>query len=221
MRASNGPNPGSRLKLDCIARPRAYDRLSKSKDDYGQANGLMLTANVNIPKAVGHALVIASNGCREESRQALAGIGYEIDECDEPYAALIELCRRPLVYRAIVVSLQCLYPEELTLISTVRRHFPHVSIWLAHTDGRQASLVEAMRLGAEALIDRDGIHTFAEPAQAMHEPKQMTFRPVPSQEHEAPEPLPARNSANDHDARAAEPVLTAAELRALLGDQCV
>ncbi|MGN6505857.1 MAG: hypothetical protein ACTHM6_09870 [Tepidisphaeraceae bacterium] len=173
----------------------------------------MLTANVNIPKAVGHALLVGSDGCRSQPRLTLSASGYEIDECDDPYAALLELCRRPLVYRAVVLSLQCLYPEELSIISTIRRRFPHVSIWLSQTDGRQAFLAEAMRLGAEALIDQGGVHTLLDPHHGPANAKPMTFRPVPSHEGDNAEPA-AR-------ARAAEPVLSAEELRALLGDGCV
>ncbi len=178
----------------------------------------MLSANVNIPKAVGHALVVGNDGCRNEPRQALAGIGYEIDECNDPYAAFLELCRRPLVYRALVLSLQCLYPDELTIISTVRRRFPHVNIWLSHTDGRQSFLVEAMRLGAEALIDKTGIHTLADPPMSAGpaSAKPMTFRPVPASAHHDGDG--EEHASSRVGTRVAEPVLSAEELRALLGD---
>ncbi|MGN6627547.1 MAG: hypothetical protein ACTHLN_13095, partial [Tepidisphaeraceae bacterium] len=103
--------------------------------------------------------------------------------------------------------------EELSIISTIRRRFPHVSIWLSQTDGRQAFLAEAMRLGAEALIDQCGVHTLLDPHHGPANAQPMTFRPVPSHEGDNAEPA-AR-------ARAAEPVLSAEELRALLGDGCV
>src|SRR5687768_14765697 len=120
----------------------------------------MLTLAANPPKPAGHALIVGAETLRATTRKALVAMAYEVDERDDPYAAMLELCRRPLVYRAMVLSLQGLYRDELSIISTVRRRFPHVSIWLTHTDGRQAALAEAMRLGAEALVDDDGIHSF-------------------------------------------------------------
>src|SRR4029079_7461695 len=77
-------------------------------------------------------------------------------ELDDPYAATVELLKRPLVYRALVVSLSSLYREELPVIATIRKRLPHVDIWLAHTEGRQAAMVEALRLGAAGLLADDG-----------------------------------------------------------------
>ncbi|MGC4032799.1 MAG: hypothetical protein QM754_13910 [Tepidisphaeraceae bacterium] len=179
----------------------------------------MLSANVI--KSAGHALIVGGEACRPQPRQTLQAIGYETDERDNPYAALLELCARPLVYRALVLSLQSIYKEELALISTVRQRFPHVSVWLAHTDGRQAALVEAMRLGAEALVSPNGIHSFGETvAQPQPPARQMTFRPVPAADpspEPAPEPLARqdkKHAQNEHQ----DPLLTADELHALLGN---
>lgn len=175
----------------------------------------MLTASVNLSKPAGHALIVAGEASRAGSRRALGKLGYDIDERDDPYAAMLELCRRPLVFRAVILSLQSLYRDELTMISTIRRRFPHISIWLTNTDGRQAALAEAMRLGAEALLSDDGVHPFVEPP--VHNPNPPTqFRPVPVVADAQPEP--ERAPVRSGNAPTTEPVLTADELRALLGE---
>jgi len=71
------------------------------------------------------------------------------------------LSRRPQTYGAMVLSLQSVYREELSLIATVKVRFPQVEIWLTDTDGRQASLADAMRLGADGLLGNDGLHRVA------------------------------------------------------------
>ena len=89
----------------------------------------MLSASTQSPpKAAGHALVVGGESCRVLPREVLTTLGYGVDERDDPYAAMLELCRRPLVYRALVVSLQSLYRDELAMIQAVRRRFPHVSV---------------------------------------------------------------------------------------------
>lgn len=178
-----------------------------------------------MPKPAGHALVVMNDASRAHPGSVLSQLGYEIDHRDDPYSAMLELCRRPLVYRAMVLSLQSLYRDELALISAVRRRFPHVSIWLTHTDGRQAALAEAMRLGAEGLISEDGIHSFADAMiQTPPAPPPTVFRPAPVQEPEPEKPAvapaaPATRSSSAAAPPPDEPVLTADELRALLGDE--
>lgn len=185
------------------------------------ANPRRVMLSANVIKSAGHALIVGGEACRPQPRQTLQTIGYETDERDNPYAALLELCARPLVYRALVLSLQSLYKDELAIISTVRQRFPHVSVWLAHTDGRQAALVEAMRLGAEALVSPNGVHSFGEDvAHPQPQARQMTFRPVPSGDspaEAAQEATPRQDKKvanNDHQ----DPLLTADELHALLGN---
>lgn len=189
----------------------------------------MLSASVNMPKPAGHAMVVCGDASRERPADLLRQLGYEIDHQDDPYAAMLELCRRPLVFRAVVLSLQSLYRDELLIISAVRRRFPHITIWLTHTDGRQAALAEAMRLGAEGLIGDDGLHSFADaatPPVTAAPPPPTTFRPAPTQVHVPdPEPVPEPEkpvispaAARSLAPPANEPVLTADELRALLGD---
>ena len=183
----------------------------------------MLTAP--IPKTAGHALIVGNDGCRAQPREVLQSIGYETDERADPYAALLELCARPLVYRAIVFSLQSLYRDELPIITTVRQRFPHVSVWLAHTDGRHAALVDAMKLGAEALVSTSGVHSLGDTADQPQPSRPMTFRPVPNDESpsepdsESPQTQShGRNGTAAASSRNSEPVLTADELHALLGE---
>lgn len=85
----------------------------------------------------------------------------------DPYAALLELLRRPMAFRAIVISLQNIFPPEIALIKTLRERLAHIDVVLTHTDGRAAALAEALRLGATALLDADGLHRLAYP---QHQP---------------------------------------------------
>ena len=212
--------------------------------------------SANAVKSAGHALIVGGEACRPQPRQVLQSIGYETDERDDPYSALLELCARPLVYRAMVLSLQSLYRDELSLITTVRQRFPHVSVWLAHTDGRAAALVEAMRLGAEALVSGNGVHALGESNDEPQPARPMTFRPVPSDDTATDAAVaPAADAPNESACdgkingganghpdgkappaakavraaslavsppaavpRGTDPILTADELRALLGD---
>jgi hypothetical protein len=186
----------------------------------------MLTLTVNTSKPAGHALIVGAESLRGTAKKVLTSLSYEIDERDDPYAAMLELCRRPLVYRAMVLSLQGLYRDELTIISTIRRRFPHVSIWLTHTDGRQAALAEAMRLGAEALVAEDGIHSFNDAGGIGPQaplPKPTQFRPAPAQAELPPSPGARSDAAEPAEPRVSqnnsgEPVLSADELRALLAE---
>jgi hypothetical protein len=172
----------------------------------------MSVAPIQLPKPAAHALIVAAEGGAWQPQRAVSDLGYTPQAHDDPYAAMLELCRRPLVYRVLVLSLQKLYRDELAIVAAVRRRFPHVSVWLCDTDGRSSALAEAMRQGAEALLDADGLHPFNDDA-APPTPKPTAFRPVPVSEGPPEKPdHPA------HTAPANEPVLTAEELRALLGD---
>lgn len=165
-----------------------------------------------VTRPIGRALVVANSTARVGIVAALNKLGFECGECDDPYTAVQELCHRRLAYRAAILSLASLYREELSLISTVKRRFPHVEVWLAHTDGRQAALAESMRLGADGLLDDEGLHRIAAPPT--REPI-TTYHPMPSP---PPQEQPAE-PANNEPERIGEPVLTADELRALLQDQ--
>jgi DNA-binding NarL/FixJ family response regulator len=175
-------------------------------------------------------------------------MGYGCTEADDPYEAMAELCRRPMVYRAMILSLASFHREELALIPAVKRRFPHVEVWLTHTDGRQASLAEAMRLGADGLLSGEGLHRIAVPAAPtpgtagapqfvpapMPEAPVSLPRPAPPREEsktiseltsESPTPETPREEAEatveqtDEANAIGEPVLTADELRALLQEQ--
>jgi hypothetical protein len=163
-------------------------------------------------------------------------MGYGCAEADDPYAAMAELCGRPMVYRAVIVSLSSLHREELAFITGIKRRYPHVEIWLTHTDGRQSALAEAMRLGADGLLSGEGLHRVAVPA-----PGTVPYVPEPEPELEAPatgtapraappQPMPAapdpaesaspQAAGGEDDTNAiGEPVLSADELRALLQEQ--
>jgi hypothetical protein len=114
-----------------------------------------------VTRPVGRGLVIGADTCRSQSMDLLHRLGFTCAESDNPYSAMAELSARPLAYNAIIISLNCLYKEELQIIRAVKSRWGHVEIWLAHTDGRQAAMVEAMRLGADGILADDGLHRLA------------------------------------------------------------
>jgi hypothetical protein len=142
-------------------------------------------------------------------------LGYTCAEIDDPYAAAAELLKRPLVYRAIVLSLTSLYREELNLIATLKRRIPHLDIWLTHTEGRQAAMAEAVRLGADGLLGEDGaLHRLLQHPQSPQqqtEAAQMAADVEPVSQHMV-NPI-------DPEMPSGEPVLSADELRALLEEE--
>ncbi len=184
-----------------------------------------MSSGVSLPvtRPIGRALVVGNPGSRSQPLNTLQQIGYGCAEMDDPYAAMTELCRRPLVYRALILSLSALYREELALIPAVKRRFPHIEIWLAQTDGRQAALADGMRLGADGLLAEDGLHRIAvlvaPPVSSLGGPTNaISTQPLPASVTESPaEP----NRATDaiEGTGMGEPVLTADELRALLHEQ--
>jgi hypothetical protein len=149
-------------------------------------------------------------------------MGLDCAPSDNPYAAMIELCRRPLVYRALVLSLQGLYREELQLISTVKKRFPHIDVWLAHTDGRQSTLAEALRAGADGLLDDAGLHSISDGQVSMVLPRPTRHSTPSKQDNDissSPDHHGASSAVEDPFIQGAtEPILTADEMRALLQD---
>ena len=121
----------------------------------------MSGVSLPVTRPAGRALVVGSRSSRTQPLSVLQGLGFTCAELDDPYHAMAELCRRPLVYRALILSLTSLYREELTFIAVVKRRFPHIDVWLTHLEGRQAFLAEAMRLGADGLLAEDGLHRTA------------------------------------------------------------
>ena len=193
----------------------------------------MSGVSLPVTRPSGRALVVGNPAGRVEPLATLQRMGYGCAEADDPYAAMAELCSRPMVYRAVIVSLSSLHREELTFITGIKRRYPHVEIWLTHTDGRQSALAEAMRLGADGLLSGEGLHRVAVPA-----PGAVPYVPEPEPELEAPAIGPAPHAAMQQPAPAVadpasaqaaggedetnaigEPVLSADEVRALLQEQ--
>ncbi|MGD0138586.1 MAG: hypothetical protein ABSD28_06885 [Tepidisphaeraceae bacterium] len=159
----------------------------------------------------GRALIVGQPAYRGGPAASLHRHGYLSTEVDEPYEAMAQLCKRPLFYSTIVLSLNSLYREELPIIACIKRRFSHIDIWLSDTDGRQAALAEAVRQGADGLFANDGLHRIAPglpvsvsemsfPAPAMDMPNGPTDSPDPASQRE----------------KCSDPLLTAEELRALL-----
>ena len=170
----------------------------------------MSAVSLPVTRPIGRALIVASPASRAQPAAVLQQLGYTCVESDDPYTAMLEICRRPLVYRAIILSLTSLYKEELAIVQTLKQRFPQVEVWLTQTDGRQGGLAEAMRMGADGLLSDDGLHRLA-----MTTPLDSTAMQQPvSQNHET-----ENDESLDADFTAGEPVLTAEELRALLQEQ--
>src|SRR5580765_4034294 len=96
----------------------------------------MSAVTMPVSRAPGRALIIGSAAARAQPLSVLQRLGYTCAEIDDPYAAALELARRPLVYRAVVLSLTSLHREELPIVATIKQRFPHLEIWLAHIEGR-------------------------------------------------------------------------------------
>jgi len=198
----------------------------------------MSGVSLPVTRPSGRALVVGNPASRVEPLGTLQRMGYGCTELDDPYAAMAEICRRPLAYRAIILSLASLHREELGLVTGVKRRFPHIDIWLTQTDGRQAALAEAMRLGADGLLSGEGLHRVAMAPPAAYASAVEAAPPPPAEvvlapqtdeaeaeveqqaEPEAPAERPSPAAATPDDVHGlAEPVLTADELRALLQEQ--
>ncbi len=197
----------------------------------------MSGANIATSRPMGRALVVGADPAPEA---ALTALGFTCAHAADPYAAMAELCRRPLAYRAVILSLPTLYPEELALIGAVKRRFAHIELYLTGADGRLAALAEAMRQGADGLLDADGLHPTAvgsdatasrttaprvadNPARDPDASPPDNNNPAdPAEDHPAPDAdahpknLP-RHASDDYGL--GEPILTADELRALLQEQ--
>ena len=200
----------------------------------------MSGVSLPVSRPIGRALIVANPAGRADLLSAMQRLGYGASELDDPYAAMAELCQRPLAYRAVVLSLAGLYREELNLMPAIKRRFPHIEIWLSHTDGRQGALADAMRLGADGLLAEDGLHRLAIPGGTTDTsmaivPAASTPIPTaapastfasateitPGEEASPPEGLIVGGTvSHEHEpSGGGEPVLTADELRALLHEQ--
>jgi len=187
----------------------------------------MFGVSLPVSRPAGRALLVVHQSSQSGPMESLSGQGFQCATREDPYAAMAELARRPLAYRAVVLSLQSLYREELAFIPAIKRRWPHLDVWLTHTDGRAATLAEAMRLGADGLLAEDGhLHRTAAPGPAPTIVSAEQFAPLPPlrpSEDVAPPPAAPEASAAAMeepfiDEATGEPVLTAEELRALLQD---
>lgn len=186
----------------------------------------MSGVSLPVTRPSGRALIVGNSSSRAEPLGTLQRMGFGCAEMEDPYAAMAELCRRPLVYRALILSLSSLHREELGIVPGVKRRFPHIDIWLTHTDGRQGALADAMRLGADGLLSGEGLHRIAiggagaasfgsGDAIPMSLAELSTPQPMAMQQAQAPRPAASHEDAST----AGEPVLSADELRALLQEQ--
>jgi hypothetical protein len=121
----------------------------------------MSAFSLPVTRPTGRALIVGLPACRIAPAAALQRQGFACTEVDHPYDAMLQLSNKPLFFSAMILSLHSLYREELQIIPSIKRRFTHVEIWLADTDGRQAALAEAMRLGADGLVAPDGLHRMA------------------------------------------------------------
>lgn len=194
-----------------------------------------------VARPLGRSLVVGGAMCRSQSLALLQRLGFTCAEAEEPYAAMREICSRPLAYHSVIVSLAGIYPEELAMISTIKKRFGHIEIWLCNTDGRHAALAQAMRCGADGLLAEDGLHRLSDDAKSVFDagrndeigedsrPAALNGADEPdrsesvSAEEQAAEPVvesavidAGEARLADHMASPTEPVLTADELRALL-----
>ena len=181
----------------------------------------MSAVSLPVTRPAGRALLIGSESCRLEALNLLGLRGFQCGEVEDPYAAALELARRPRNYGALVLSLHSLYREELQIIAAVKRRWPHIEVWLTHTDGRAAALADAMRMGADGLLTEDGFHRTA--VESVVEPS-TSVSPVSAPRLASSKP-PASSAAESAigsphemylDDTTGEPVLSEEELRALL-----
>ena len=191
----------------------------------------MSGVSLPVTRPSGRALVVGNPASRVEPADTLQRMGYGCAEMEDPYAAMAELCRRPLVYRAVVLSLSSLHREELAIIPGVKRRFPHVDIWLTHTDGRQAALADAMRLGADGLLSGEGLHRVAvsglgssgfggsDSPPVLLQSDRMHETPVQALAQPPAAVAEPRQDTHEDAGTTGEPVLSADELRALLQEQ--
>lgn len=165
----------------------------------------------------GRVLVVGAPACRAHARTALARLPFEFAAVDDPYAAAMELSRRPLAYRAVVLCLNSVFREELGLITLIKQQIRHVDVYLSQTDGRQAAIVDATRRGADGILGDDGLHRFDGPS-SRDSARLQPIEPSPPRNEPLKDGHPGDADLAD-EASTGEAVLTAEELRALLQEQ--
>jgi hypothetical protein len=167
----------------------------------------MTGVTLPVTRPTGRSLLIGGPAAGPEPAAALRRLGHSCVEIEDPYAAMALLCAQPLAYSSIVLSLNTLFRDELHLIAAVKQRYAHIEIWLARFEGRQTVVDEAMKFGADGLLDADGMHRIA------------AVTPVapPAEKQTAPPPAAAMETSS-FEQSFPEPVLSAEELRALLDD---
>src|SRR5690242_16200643 len=93
----------------------------------------MSSVSMPVNRPAGRALIVATASNRAQPLSVMQRLGYVCAEVDDPYAAALELARRPLVYRAVILSLTSLHKEEMSLVGMIKQRLPHMEIWLTHT----------------------------------------------------------------------------------------
>lgn len=172
-----------------------------------------------VQRPVGQAVVIANDACRAFPVGVLEGLGYRCAVLGSPYEAMAELCRKTGAYQALIISLQSIYREELTIIPASKRQFPGLEVWICQADGRTAALAEALSVGADGLLSEEGLHRSATIRSAEEAPQPVEETPKPEEPAVlTPPALPREELGMDAESADAGPLLTAEELRALLQD---
>src|SRR4051794_37658498 len=149
----------------------------------GESSQRMSVVSLPVTRPAGRMLIIANPAMQTQPLQILRKLGFEQHGVADPYSAMAELLADKAEYRGIVLSLQSIYREEIAVVGALKRRLPGLEIWLAHTDGRQAALAEAMRLGADGLLGEEGLHRIASSQLATE-----SAAPAPTV---APSPAPA------------------------------
>jgi hypothetical protein len=169
---------------NCFVTPMGYHLLDSIP---------MSKSSPTSPKVIGRALLIGRRVAADDA-DALAELGLQVELSADPYAAMAELTSRPLVYRALVLPLPELFPEELVLARVVKTRYPHLQIIATDVPDRANRADELRQLGIEAILSDGRLHPIESASKSEVAPSS-TEKPTP------------------------EPVLTAEELRALLGDE--
>jgi hypothetical protein len=165
----------------------------------------MSGVSLPVTRPAGRGLLVGGPAAGPEPSANMRRLGYSCVELDDPYAAMAMLAAQPLAYTCLVLSLNTFFRGELQLIRSVKQRFPHIEVWLTRFEGRQQSVDEAMKLGADGFLDADGLHRLSAvlPEKPPGNLPAATIAPMPV----APAEIPM-----------IDPVLTAEELRALLDD---
>jgi hypothetical protein len=172
----------------------------------------MSAISLPVSRPQGQALIVGQHANCIVPQSIMRQLGVECSQAADAYEAMSLICRQPTVFSTVVLSLHSLYREELQIIASIRNRFPFVEIWVSDSDGRQLALTDALKLGADGLLDQDGLHR-----------RDFVISPT------APDvELASKNQVNSHDGNSidrgfssatnTDPLLTADELRALLAD---